>query len=294
MSTTKQAVTVPMLPLPNGAVFPDMVVTIALETDDARAVADTAVEDQMVLVPLADSHYARIGTLVQIENRGALPDETPALMVRALERVRIGVGVVGTGRGLWVEVDSIDQPIATERTAELAQRKREVASSLLDHIGGRQMASMLPDGDDPGALADTIAYWPELTSAQRVELLETIDVDARLELAIGWAEKALAEVEVTSKITQGVSETLESEQRDAILRRQLAAIRAELGEDEGDVVGEYRSRLEALELDDDVRKAIAKELDRLERTGDQGMESSWIRTWLDTVLEIPWGETAEE
>ncbi len=157
MSITKQAVTVPMLPLPNGAVFPEMVVTIALETEDSRAVADAAVEDRIVLVPHIEDHYAHIGALAQIENRGVLPDETPALTVRVLDRVRIGTGVVGTGRGLWVEVEVVETSTPTDRTPELTKHYRDVASSLLSHFGGRQMASVLPDDDQPGALADTIA-----------------------------------------------------------------------------------------------------------------------------------------
>ncbi len=288
MSTASATLTLPLLPLPNGAVFPEMVVTISLETDESRSIAEAAVEDRLVLVPRVEDRFASVGVVASIENRGTLPDGTPALMVRIGERVRIGSGVVGTGAGIWVEALPIEEWSPTEHTTELADDYRRVARSLLEHFGGARMESVLPD-DDPGALSDTIAYWPELSIEHRLELLETIDVDDRLRLAIRWAEKALAEVEVSSKISSDVSNSIEAEQREAILRRQLAAIRNELGEGDGDVIGEYRNRLDELELGGDVRESIEMELDRLERTGEQSMEASWIRTWLDTVLDLPWG-----
>src|SRR5690606_13205011 len=142
---------------------------------------------------------------------------------------------------------------------------------------------------DPGALADTIGWWPDLSDERRLQLLETVDVEARLTLALEWAREALAEARVANDIAAEVSGDLDRTQREAILRRQLAAIRKELGESaDDDELAEYRRRIEEGELPEAMARAATKELDRLERMGDQSMEAGWIRTWLDTVFELPW------
>ena len=83
---------------------------------------------------------------------------------------------------------------------------------------------------------------------------------------------------------------MEKNQREFLLRQQLAAIRKELGEDEPDGAQDYRARVEAASLPDNVREAALREVGRLERASDQSPESGWIRTWLDTVLELPWNQ----
>jgi len=178
----------------------------------------------------------------------------------------------------------------------LADRYRGVANTLLGHLGAGRISTALPETDDPSVLADTVAYWPDLTLDQRVELLETLDVDARLELATGWAQRALEEVEVSRKIHDEVGATIEKDQREVVLRRQLAAIQDELGEGAGDALGELRARLDAIRdtMAEATATAIDKEFDRLERVGEQSQEGSWIRTWLETVLEIPWGRRSDD
>jgi ATP-dependent Lon protease len=284
----------PLLPTPAGVVFPEMVVTIALETGEARSSVEAAGEGLVLLVPKQENRFAEVGTIARIEDRVQLPNGTPAITVRATGRARLGAGVVGTGDGLWVEAEPAE-PIGEgadpdRRIPALATRYRALAKALLDELGGRRFAAGLPDIDRPGELADTIAYWPELTQQQRIQLLETIDVVARLELAIELTEAALAELEVTRKVRDEVSENLDKDQREMLLRRQLAAIQSELGESDGDAIADYRERLEALDVPKSTHESIAKEIDRLERLGDQSQESSYIRTWLDEVFAIPWGE----
>jgi ATP-dependent Lon protease len=288
----------PLLPTPAGVVFPEMVVTIALETDEARAVVETAADGGLLLVPKLDGRFAEVGAIARIEDRGELPNGTPAITVRATGRARLGAGIVGTGEGLWVEAvplaDTSDRPDAVP---ELAGRYRSLAKALLEEMGGRRFAATLPELDKPGELADTVAYWPDLSQAQRIELLEATDVAARLELAISWAEAALAELEVGRKVRDEVAEKLDKDQREMLLRRQLSAIQNELGESDGDAIAEYRSHLAELEtgdVDDGVTSAIAKEIDRLERLGDQSQESGWIRTWLDEAFALPWGERSDD
>ncbi len=283
----------PVLRSPNAVAFPEMVVTVALESSEAKAVAGAADDDQVVLVPVADGRFARVGSVATIENRGTLPNGTPALTLRVTGRVERGAARAGTGDALFVDVAVVDD-VLTDETSSLAARYRALAGSLIDEMGGGRWKAALPDTDHPGALADTIAYWPELTYEQRIELLETTGVDDRLRLATGWAEAALQELQLAKKVRQEVDEGIEKDQREAVLRRQLAAIRKELGDDDGDVLDDYRARLDGLDVADAARAAIGKEIDRLERTGEQSQEGQWIRSWLDAVFEVPWGERTED
>ena len=109
-----------------------------------------------------------------------------------------------------------------------------------------------------------------------------------------WARDHLAELQVAESIRNDVSEGVDKQQREYLLRQQLAAIRKELGEGDDDVVGEYRTKLETLDAPDAVRNVVAKELDRLERTSTQSPEHAWIRTWLDRIFELPWGTRSDD
>jgi ATP-dependent Lon protease len=282
----------PLLPLRAGVVLPEMVVTIALESDDARAAADAAVDGCVVLVPRLADRYATVGTIARIESmqdaRGGR-----ALVVRGLARARIGAGKAGPGGALLVEVEPVEPPVS-DRARALAGEYRAVVSALLEHRGAGRLAGVLAGAEHPSVLADTAVYAPDLGFEERVQLLETVDVEARLELVLGWARAALAEHELTERVRRDVVDGLESAQREAILRRQLDAIRKELGEGESDEVAEYRARLDSSGAPEAVREAVAKELDRFERLGAANPEHAWIRTWLDTVLDVPWGSYAAE
>jgi ATP-dependent Lon protease len=295
MSET-DTLTLPVLPLANGAVLPQMVVTIALETDEARNAAQAAREGdgRLVLVPRADGRYSRVGTIARVENAGELGNGLQALVVRGLARGRVGVGSAGSGGALHVAVDPLDEVTSGPRTRELAREYRAVVEELLEKRGLDRLVGMLPGVEEPGALADSATYWPDLTQEQRIELLETIDVDVRLELVIGWARELLADSELRERIRSEVAEGLDGQQREMLLRRQLDAIRKELGEDDADDVAQYRQRVADSKLPDAVRVAVDREIDRLERMGAQNPEHGWIRTWLDTMLEIPWGEHAAD
>jgi ATP-dependent Lon protease len=291
--------TLPVLPLTNDVVLPHMVVTLALETDEARAAADAAAQanDTLLLVPRqADGRYARVGTIARIENRGNLPGGMPALVIRATTRAEVGVGVIGQTSALWVHVSPLaDGEVTPGEVDELATELRAALRALFESLGGRRLTEVLRGVDDPSALADIVGWWPDLAVERKVELLETTELVERLRLVLGWVKEALAEHELADKIRHDVSEGLEARQREFLLRQQMDAIRKELGEDGGDdLVGGYRERLtklaEAKAVTDDTRKAIEREIDRLERTPEQNTEHGWIRNWLDTVFEIPWGE----
>jgi len=290
--------TLPVLPLTNDVVLPHMVVTLALETDEARAAADAAgrAGDTLLLVPRQpDGRYARVGTIARIENRGNLPGGMPALVIRATARAEVGVGVIGQTSALWVHVTPLPDGEVDEDVADLATELRAALRALFESLGGRRLTEVLRGVDDPSALADIVGWWPDLAVERKVELLETPELVDRLRLVLGWVKEALAEHELADKIRHDVSEGLEARQREFLLRQQMDAIRKELGEDGGDdLVGGYRARLaklvEARAVTDDTRRSIEREIDRLERTPEQNTEHGWIRNWLDTVFEIPWGE----
>jgi ATP-dependent Lon protease len=291
-------VTLPVLPLTNDVVLPGMVVTLALETDEARAAADAAAKagNTLLLVPRhGDGRYARMGTVARIENRGNLPGGMPALVIRATVRAEVGLGVIGETSGLWVHASPVDDGELTDEIATRATELRAAIRALFEALGGRRLAEVLRGVDDPSALADLVGWWPDLSVDRKVELLETLDLDARLTLVLGWVKDALAEHELAEKIRNDVSEGLEGRQREFLLRQQMEAIRKELGEDgDDDSIAGYRERLAALveagAVPEATRKAIEREIDRFERTPEQNVEHGWIRNWLDTVFEIPWGE----
>ncbi len=289
--------TLPVLPLTNDVVLPGMVVTLALETDEARAAADAAAKasDTVLLVPRrAEGGYARVGTVARIENSGNLPGGMPALVIRATVRAELGLGVIGETSGLWVHATPLDDGELTDEVASLATELRAALRALFEALGGRRLTEVLRGVDDPSALADLVGWWPDLSVERKVELLETLELEARLTLVLGWVRDALAEHELAEKIRHDVSEGMESRQREFLLRQQMEAIRKELGEDEEDSVGGYRERLDALveagAVNAETHKAIEREIGRFERTPEQNIEHGWIRNWLDTVFEIPWGE----
>ncbi|MEM8924259.1 MAG: endopeptidase La [Actinomycetota bacterium] len=313
MATTSVE-TLPVLPLPDGVVLPDMVVTIAAESPEAVAVIDAADGGRLLLVPRIDGRFASTGVIGTIVDRsaggsGRRGKRPPTVTIKAHGRARVGAGVVGSAPALWVEAEAVIDPVPDAETEALAANYKAAALSLLEKIGGRQFSGAIRELSAPGQLADSIAYWPELSLERRVELLETVDVAERLRLATTWVKEVLADLEVTERINTEVNDSLEKGQREAILRRQLAAIRSELGEGDDDLIGEFRTKLDelrALGTDTDgattdespvpeaTIEAIEREIDRLERTGGESMEANWIRTWLETVFELPWAERSTE
>jgi ATP-dependent Lon protease len=193
-----------------------------------------------------------------------------------------------------VHASPVDDGEITDAIRDQASELRAALRALFEAIGGRRLAEVLRGVDDPSALGDLVGWWPDLSVERKVELLETLELPRRLTLVLGWVKDALAEHELTEKIRNDVTEGLEDRQREFLLRQQMDAIRKELGEDDDDSVEGYRERLgklvEAGAVTEATRKAVEREIDRFERTPEQNVEHGWIRNWLDTVFEIPWGE----
>ena len=297
---TNENVTLPLLPLTSGVVLPGMVFTMALESDEARAAVESARSSggRLLLVPHIEGRFASVGVIAEVMEEGDLPGGLPAVAIRGDSRAVIGTGIPGTGDALWVEVEPLAEPEPTAAAHELAREYRAVLENILHSRGAGRIAAQLREISEPSRLADVAGYSPDLSLTQKVEVLEMLDVEARLRLVLGWARDTLADLALREKIKTDVEEGMEKTQREFLLRRQLDAIRKELGQISGDGddadPDDYRAKLEARELPEHVRKAVEREVDKLERTSDQSPETGWIRTWLDTVLELPWGVESED
>ena len=288
--------TLPVLPLSEAVLLPGMVIPVTLDAEIQAAVdaARAAGDDTLLAVPRLDGAYGSVGTVALIERVGRLPTGEPAAVLRGLARAQIGSGVPGPGAALWVESTPFEEPEPTGKSRELAREYKSLITSVLQRRGAWQVIDAVERMTDIAELADSAGYAPWLSLAHKAELLAAPDVDHRLDLLVGWVREHLAELEVAERIGEDVREGLEKSQRDFLLRQQLAAIRKELGEDEPDGAADYRSRVEAAELPDGVREAALREVGRLERASDASPEAGWIRTWLDTVLEMPWTTRTED
>src|ERR687886_779182 len=182
-----------------------------------------------------------------------------------------------------------------ERIRELEREYRAVVEEILEIRGddGR-IAAFLRSISEPGALADTAGYSPDLTYEQKVELLEILDVTERLARALELQRERLTELQVRRQIREDVQSGAEKQQREYFLRKQMESIQKELGEDDGSVVEEYRQKIAEAGMPDEVREQAERELDRFERMGEQSGESSMIRTYLDWLIAVPWSKRSEE
>ncbi|MGW2249179.1 endopeptidase La [Kitasatospora sp. NPDC001660] len=307
MASTSTPLTLPVLPLDDEVVLPGMVVPLDLKDTEVRAAVEAARaaagggKPQVLLVPRVDGSYAAVGTLATVEQVGRLADGEPAALVRAVRRVRIGVGTTGPGAALWVETtpfreSSVGVPVAG-RAAELVKEYKALSTQWLRKRGAWQIVDRVAQIEGVGELADNIGYAPFATAEQKLKVLLEADQVARLEYALTLLRDHLAEEEVNDSIRKDVEEGVAKQQKEFLLRRQLEAVRKELAElngDPADEEGDYRARVEAADLPTTVREAALKEVDKLERSSDQSPEGSWIRTWLDTVLELPWNERTED
>jgi ATP-dependent Lon protease len=294
-----EAKSVPVLFLSESIVLPGMVVPIELD-DAARAAVDAArasESGELLIAPRLEDRYPSYGVLASIVQVGRVAGSSgTAAIVRGNGRAQIGAGANGAGPALWVEVTEVTEAEATTETTAMAAEYKKLLLAYLQRREAWQIVDFVNQLTDPSALADMAGYASYLTQVQKRQLLETPDVAERLRVLIDWTSDHLAEVEVNDKIAEDVREGMEKTQKEFLLRQQLAAIRKELGESE-DGAGssdDYRSRIEAADLPEKVREAALREVGKLERSSEQSPEGGWIRTWLDTVLDLPWNTRTED
>ncbi|MBV9512742.1 MAG: endopeptidase La [Mycobacteriaceae bacterium] len=293
-----ERINVPVLFVADQVVLPGMVVPIALD-DAARAAVEAAratESGRLLIAPRLDDRYPTYGVIASIVQVGRVAGGVAAV-VRGERRAHIGAGASGPGTALWVEVTEVDETDTTDETLALAAEYKKLLLAMLQRREAWQIVDVVNQLTDPSALADTAGYASYLSGVQKRQLLETPQVAARLRLLIDWIGEHLAEVEVSDKIAEDVRTGMEKQQKEFLLRQQMAAIRKELGEsddDGGGNPGDYRARIEAAGLPAQVREAALREVGKLERTSEQSPEGGWIRTWLDTVLDMPWNVTTED
>ena len=284
-----------LIPLDDTVVFPGMGITIT---------EDVGQDDRVVLVPRHENEFIDVGTVAEVADRVRLPGGGRAVLLSGQHRALIGAAQTGPEGELRVEVQERPDettpageapPVRSKRLRELEREYRAVAEEILELRGddGR-IAGFLRAIVEPGPLADSAGFSPNLSYEQKVELLRTVDVADRLQLAVKLQRESLAELQLRKRIREDVQEGAERQQREYFLRKQMDSIRKELGEDEGSVVEEYAEKIEAAEMPEAVHEQAIKELRRLERMGDQSGETSMIRTYLDWLIAIPWNKRSEE
>ena len=275
-----------LVPLDDTVVFPNMSVTLTVDVGDA---------ERVLLVPRHDGEFAEVGTVAEVTGKVRLPGGGRAVELQGLHRGVAGAAGTDLNGRLVVEVEEVedDEPV-DGRTRNLEREYRAVVEEILELRGddGR-ISQFLRSISEPGTLADTSGYSPDLSFDQKVELLVTLDVTDRLELALKLQRERLAELQVRRRIREDVQDGAEKQQREYFLRKQMDSIRKELGEDDGSVIDEYRKKIEDADMPEAVREQADKELARLERMGEQSGESSMIRTYLDWIVDLPWGKKSK-
>jgi len=276
-----------LVPVDDSVVFPNMTVTLTIEVGDA---------ERVIVVPRKDGAFAGVGTVAEVSERVRLPGGGRAVALSGLHRGIAGAAHTDPAGELRVEVTPHPDDLPVDgRTRELEREYRAVVQELLELRGddGR-VAAFVRSITEPGTLADTSGYSPDLTYDQKVDLLETLDVTERLEKALALQKERMAELQVRQRIRDDVQTGAEKQQREYFLRKQMESIRKELGEDEGSVVDELRTKIEEAGMPDNVREQADKELRRLESMGDQSGESNMIRSYLDWLTAVPWSERSDE
>jgi ATP-dependent Lon protease len=279
-----------LIPLDDAIVFPGVSATLPIDTGE---------EEQVFLLPRSDGEYGRVGVVAEVIERGRSRAGAPAATVVGLHRGLAGAAVPGEegeGDALRIDVQEVhDGHPEDEHTQELAREYRAVVEEILELRGADdRIAAFLRSVEEPGALADTTGLSPDVSTEGKLRLLETIDVTARLGVAVELQRERLAELQVRSRIREDVESGAQKQQRDYFLRKQMDSIRKELGEDEGSLIEEYERKIAEAGMPEAVAEQAEKELRRLERQGEQSPESSMIRSYLDWLIAVPWAKRSEE
>src|SRR6476469_7482136 len=276
-----------LIPLDDTVVFPTMDVTLPVDVGDA---------EQVLLVPRHEGEYASVGTIARVAEKVRLPGGARGASLEGVARGIAGAAETDSRGRLVVEVEEREDNVPVDgKTRTIEREYRATVEEILELRGddGR-ISAWLRAITEPGALADTSGYAPDLTFEQKVQLLEKVDVTERLELALGFQRERLAELQVRRKIREDVEDGAAKQQREYVLRKQMESIRRELGEDDGSVVDEYRTKIEEAGMPEAVREQAERELNRLERMGEGGGEGNMVRTYLDWLVAVPWSKRSDD
>src|SRR5215210_4264777 len=251
-----------LIPVDESVVFPNMSVTLAIDAGD---------DDRVLLVPRKGGEFASVGTVAEVVERVRLPGGARAVALNGLHRAKLGAAQTGADGKLRVEAAAShdDEPV-DGKTRELEREYRAVVEEILELRGddGR-VSAFVRSITEPGTLADTSGYSPDLSYEQKVELLGELDVTERLAKALAMQRERLAELQVRERIRDDVQSGAEQQQREYFLRKQMDSIRKELGDDDASVAEEYRAKIEEGGMPDEVREQAERELSRLERMDER-------------------------
>ena len=232
--------------------------------------------------------------MAEVVEQVRLPGGACEVALNGLHRASIGAASTDAGGSLRVEVTPHADDVPVDgRTRQLEREYRAVVEEILELLGDDGRVQLPALDPEPGALADTAGYSPDLTFAQKSELLATLDVSERLEKAVRFQRERLASCR-SGAHPRGRQSGAEPQQREYFLRKQMESIRKELGEDDASIVDEYRTKIEESGMPDAVREQAERELSRLERMGEVSGESSMIRTYLDWLISVPWSKRSDE
>ena len=292
MSTTTTT-RLPIAHLPS-AVLPGATVTLTLSTDELRRAVHAATDDFGGRLLLTGGDEQGLGAVARVPNVGNLPTGEAAAIVRVEGRARISAVHSESGSASLADAELLIDGPTTSSTDAAVRELRATLELIAEKRNSRRLPELLRAVQDPGALADAVALWAEFADGDRLVVLRAVDVGDRVDAIHAWARNHLNELQVAETIRNDVSEGMDKQQREYLLRQQMNAIRKELGEGDEDVTNEYRTKLVDLDAPESVKTAISKELDRFERMSSQSPEHSWIRTWLDRIFEMPWGERTDD
>ena len=299
----------PLVALRDTVIFPEMIVPLQVGRDRSVKALDRAVRTSqpVALVTQRSSEQEEIGsvdelytigTLAKIAQVIRLQDGTIRAIVQGQRRIRL-LDLLQTEPHLEARVEIIED--AAEKTLEVEALMASIHGQIEQYVNSG--ASVPPEVAvaarnivDGGLLADMTAYSPEMTTEQRQELLETIDVADRLRLASAFLAKQIEVLELKGRIQSEVKSEMDKTQREYILREQMKAIQKELGEDDPAVAeaSELRERVEQSAMPDEVKEKALKEVDRLARIPSASPEQGVIRTYVDWLVSLPWGVETDD
>src|SRR6266850_6795215 len=299
-----------ILPLRDTILFPHAILPLAVARESSVALVHDAVKERKVIGVVTqrdpavddpvDSDLYRVGTLTHIHKMFKFPDGSLRLVVQGVQRFRLkGVGqyrpFIKASIELLTESVPAEQEIEVKALAQSAQglfqRVVELSPTLSD-----ELQTLAANIQDPARLADFIAAsLPSLNTAQKQELLETMDVKARLERLNKVLVKDLEVLEVGNKIQSQVKSELQKNQREYYLREQMKAIQKELGDsdDQQREFSELKEKIEKAGMPEEAKKEALRELDRLSRMSPAAAEYTVARTYLDWLVALPWSKRTE-
>src|SRR5213080_4126735 len=300
--------TLPVLPLKDTVVFPGFPTPLAIGQKRSIKVVEDVVSGDRVLAlvtvkneeaeqPGWDDLY-RIGTAAVVHKMIKVPDGTLRILVEGVRRIGLDRAVQ---EDPYLVGEFVEMPDDLEETREVEALTRNVQSlfgrviSLVPYLP-EELQIAAANVEEPSALCNLVASTLRLKTEEKQTLLELLDVESRLREISTILSRELEVFELGSKIQSQVQEEMEKGQREFFLRQQLKAIQDELGESDPEAaeIAELRSRFESMDLPEDVRKAVDRELSRLEKLPTAAAEYGVIRTYVDWLVSLPWDKTTKD